>query len=83
MLLPAMLKEKMPSLRVGFFLHTPFPSYEIFRCHPKATELATGVLGADLIGFHTFGYMRHFRSVALLSISLDSRLSSPLRTPTT
>jgi trehalose 6-phosphate synthase/phosphatase len=65
MLLPKMLRERRPDLRVGFFLHTPFPSYEIFRCHPKRQELLEGLLGADLVGFHTFGYLRHFRSAAL------------------
>lgn len=65
MLLPAMLRERRPDLRIGFFLHTPFPSYEVFRCHPKRDELIEGLLGADLIGFHTFGYLRHFRSSVL------------------
>jgi trehalose 6-phosphate synthase/phosphatase len=62
MLLPRMLKEADPSLRVGFFLHTPFPSSEVFRCHPNNHALLEGLLGADLCGFHTFGYLRHFRS---------------------
>jgi len=65
MLLPKMLRKRRPDLRIGFFLHTPFPSYEIFRCHPKRQELLEGLLGADLIGFHTFGYLRHFRSAVL------------------
>lgn len=65
MLLPKMLRERRPDLRIGFFLHTPFPSYEIFRCHPRRQELLEGLLGADLIGFHTFGYLRHFRSAVL------------------
>ncbi|MFN3166011.1 MAG: bifunctional alpha,alpha-trehalose-phosphate synthase (UDP-forming)/trehalose-phosphatase [Phycisphaeraceae bacterium] len=65
MLLPKMLRERRPDLRVGFFLHTPFPSYEIFRCHPRRNQLLEGLLGADLIGFHTFGYLRHFRSAVL------------------
>lgn len=65
MLLPKMLRERRPDLRIGFFMHTPFPSYEIFRCHPKRQELLEGLLGADLIGFHTFGYLRHFRSAVL------------------
>jgi trehalose 6-phosphate synthase/phosphatase len=75
MLVPAMIKERMPSLRVGFFLHTPFPSYEVFRCHPKSKELAMGVLGADLIGFHTFGYMRHFRSAILRILGIESEMT--------
>lgn len=65
MLLPAMLRERRPDLRIGFFLHTPFPSYEVFRCHPRRDNLIEGLLGADLIGFHTFGYLRHFRSSVL------------------
>ena len=65
MLLPKMLRERRPDLRVGFFLHTPFSSYEVFRCHPKRQELLEGILGADLVGFHTFGYLRHFRSAVL------------------
>ena len=64
-LLPRMLKRLKPKLAVGFFLHTPFPSYEIFRCLPQRKELLEGLLGADLLGFHTYGYMRHFRSSAI------------------
>ena len=72
MLLPAMLKEARPSLRVGYFLHTPFPSYEVFRYHPKREELVLGMLGADLVGFHTFGYLRHFRSSAVRLLGIDA-----------
>ncbi|HEY1583802.1 MAG TPA: bifunctional alpha,alpha-trehalose-phosphate synthase (UDP-forming)/trehalose-phosphatase [Chthoniobacterales bacterium] len=75
MLVPAMLHEAMPELKIGFFLHTPFPSYETFRCHPKRRELVGGILGADLIGFHTFGYMRHFRSAVLRLLGLDSEIA--------
>ncbi|MGI8437000.1 MAG: bifunctional alpha,alpha-trehalose-phosphate synthase (UDP-forming)/trehalose-phosphatase [Chthoniobacterales bacterium] len=75
MLMPAMLHERMPELKIGFFLHTPFPSFEIFRCHPKRREILAGLLGADLIGFHTFGYMRHFRSTVLRLLGLESEMS--------
>ncbi|MFN2509174.1 MAG: bifunctional alpha,alpha-trehalose-phosphate synthase (UDP-forming)/trehalose-phosphatase, partial [Chthoniobacterales bacterium] len=75
MLLPAMLHEAMPELKIGFFLHTPFPSYETFRCHPNRRELVAGILGADLIGFHTFGYMRHFRSTVLRLLGLESEIT--------
>lgn len=64
MLVPGMLRERFPELSIGFFLHIPFPSYEIFRTLPWREHLLKGVLGADLIGFHTFGYMRHFLSAA-------------------
>lgn len=62
MLLPAMIRSKFPSISIGYFLHIPFPSYEIFRILPWRAELLEGVLGADQIGFHTFDYMRHFLS---------------------
>ena len=72
MLLPAILKKKKPSLKIGFFLHTPFPSYEIFRCHPNRLELLEGLLGSDLLGFHTFNYLRHFRSSLLRLLGLET-----------
>lgn len=75
MLLPAFLRSERPRMRIGFFLHTPFPSYEIFRCHPKRLELMHGLLGADQIGFHTFGYLRHFRSTVLRLIGMDSEMN--------
>jgi trehalose 6-phosphate synthase/phosphatase len=82
MLLPALLRAQRAELSIGFFLHTPFPAYEIFRCHPRRKELVNGLLGANLVGFHTFGYLRHFCSavqrlsdaaVALTSIEQDQR----------
>jgi trehalose 6-phosphate synthase/phosphatase len=72
MLMPQMLRAMNPSLRIGFFLHTPFPSYEVFRCHPQRNALVAGLLGADLIGFHTFGYLRHFRSSVLRLLGIES-----------
>ncbi len=60
MLLPSMLRAKLPKSRIGFFLHIPFPSSEIFRLIPWCGEIIEGLLGADLIGFHTFDYVRHF-----------------------
>lgn len=75
LLVPQMLHAAMPELRIGFFLHTPFPSFEIFRYHPQRTELVRGMLGADLIGFHTFGYMRHFRSAVLRLLGIESEIS--------
>jgi trehalose 6-phosphate synthase/phosphatase len=62
LLLPAMLKKKTPGLRVGFFLHIPFPSYETFRLLPGRwrSALLQGLLGADLVGFHTHDYTQYF-----------------------
>jgi trehalose 6-phosphate synthase/phosphatase len=62
LLLPELLRRARPEASIGFFLHIPFPSQELIRVLPWRTELIKGMLGADLIGFHTFGYMRHFLS---------------------
>ncbi|MDD2599886.1 MAG: bifunctional alpha,alpha-trehalose-phosphate synthase (UDP-forming)/trehalose-phosphatase [Kiritimatiellae bacterium] len=64
MLLPAMIRASHPRVRIGFFLHIPFPSYEMFRLLPRREEILSGILGADLIGFHTYDYVRHFFSSA-------------------
>lgn len=59
-LLPAMLRERLPEARIGFFLHIPFPSSEVFQIFPWREQLLEGLLGADLIGFHTLAYARNF-----------------------
>ena len=83
MLVPQLLRERIPEARIGFFLHTPFPSYELFRCHPNRTELLTGMLGADLIGFQTFGYLRHFRSTVLRLLGIESDIDQIVRDDST
>ncbi|MBX5482261.1 MAG: bifunctional alpha,alpha-trehalose-phosphate synthase (UDP-forming)/trehalose-phosphatase [Myxococcaceae bacterium] len=60
LLVPGMIRQKLPEARIGFFLHIPFPSSEIFRILPWRQELLEGVMGADLVGFHTLTYARHF-----------------------
>ncbi len=75
MLLPAMLRAAAPKLRIGFFLHTPFPAYEIFRCHPRRRELVAGMLGANRIGFHAFGYLRHFCSTVQRLLGIETELT--------
>lgn len=67
MLVPSILRDKLnkagkKNVRIGFFLHTPFPSSEIYRILPVRTEILQGLLGCDLIGFHTYDYARHFLS---------------------
>ena len=60
LLLPALVRHALPDVAIGFFLHIPFPSHEMFRLIPWRYELLEGMLGADLIGFHTFDDVRHF-----------------------
>lgn len=62
MLCPQMIKDIKPEVTIGFFLHIPFPSFEIFRIFPERERLLNGLLGADVIGFHTYDYERHFLS---------------------
>ncbi len=62
LLVPEMIKSVRPNVTIGFFLHIPFPSFEVFRILPWRNELIKGMLGADLIGFHTYDYERHFFS---------------------
>lgn len=62
MLLPTLLRAALPHATIGFFLHIPFPDFETFRMLPWRDEIIRGVLGADLIGFHAYDYVRHFLS---------------------
>jgi trehalose 6-phosphate synthase/phosphatase len=61
MLLPNMLREKLPDAAIGFFLHIPFPASDVFAILPRGEEVLQGLLGADLIGFHTHHHLQHFR----------------------
>ncbi|RZL02381.1 MAG: bifunctional alpha,alpha-trehalose-phosphate synthase (UDP-forming)/trehalose-phosphatase, partial [Hymenobacter sp.] len=73
LLLPEMLRKARPEASIGFFLHIPFPSQELIRVLPWRTELLNGMLGADLIGFHTFGYLRHFLSAVSHLLGLPAQ----------
>jgi trehalose 6-phosphate synthase/phosphatase len=60
LLVPAMIRKKLPDAEIGFFLHVAFPSSEVFRCLAVRNELLEGMLGANLIGFQIHEYARHF-----------------------
>lgn len=72
LLLSGILRKRLPSVSIGFFLHIPFPSYEIFRLLPERREILYGMLGADLLGFHIYDYARHFLSSCLRMLGIDS-----------
>ena len=74
LLLPMMLREKLPKATIAFFQHIPFPSYEIIRMLPWRKEMLEGMVGADLLGFHTYDDMRHFLSAVgrILGLSNES-----------
>jgi len=74
MLLPQLLREKLPELEIGFFMHIPWPSFELFRLMPWREEILNGLLGADLIGFHTYDYARHFLSSICRILGLEHTL---------
>lgn len=67
LLVPSLVRERLPAAAIGFFLHVPFPTADIFRTLPGRRELLRGLLGADLIGFHTASYLRFF-SVAVAEL---------------
>ena len=72
MLMPSLLRNRLPETEIGFFLHIPFPSYEIFRLLPNRQEILNGLLGADLIGFHIYDYARHFLTSTHRILGLES-----------
>jgi trehalose 6-phosphate synthase/phosphatase len=74
MLLPQLLREAVPDLQIGFFLHIPFPSSEVFRILPRRDEILRGLLGADLVAFQTHNDLQHFRSCLARILGFDSRL---------
>ncbi|WP_243338724.1 bifunctional alpha,alpha-trehalose-phosphate synthase (UDP-forming)/trehalose-phosphatase [Anaeromyxobacter soli] len=74
MLVPRLLRERIPDARIGFFLHIPFPSSEIFRVLPQRERILEGLLGADLVGFHTATYLRHFASSVLRLLGAASEV---------
>ncbi len=77
MLLPAMLREKVDN-PIGFFLHIPFPSYEMYRLFPKESRngILEGLLGADLIGFHTHDYSQYFLRTVLRILGIENHMGT-------
>ncbi|KAG7023140.1 putative alpha,alpha-trehalose-phosphate synthase [UDP-forming] 9, partial [Cucurbita argyrosperma subsp. argyrosperma] len=75
MVLPTFLRKRYSRIKLGFFLHSPFPSSEIYRTLPVRDEILRALLNADLIGFHTFDYARHFLSCCsrLLGLEYESK----------
>nr|GMC83031.1 alpha,alpha-trehalose-phosphate synthase [udp-forming] 5 [Ipomoea batatas] len=75
MVLPTFLRKRFNRVKLGFFLHSPFPSSEIYRTLPVRAELLRALLNSDLIGFHTFDYARHFLSCCsrMLGIPYQSK----------
>ncbi|XP_043694931.1 alpha,alpha-trehalose-phosphate synthase [UDP-forming] 5-like [Telopea speciosissima] len=75
MVLPTFLRKRFNTVKLGFFLHSPFPSSEIYRTLPVRDELLRALLNADLIGFHTFDYARHFLSCCsrMLGLAYQSK----------
>lgn len=78
MLLPKLVREKFPEMPIGFFLHIPFPSWEIFRMLPRAwrEEIIEGLLGSSLLGFHTHDYVRYFLTSVLRTAGYEHQLGS-------
>ena len=73
--LALMLRKYINELSIGFFLHIPFPSFEIFRLLPKKWQehILEGMLGADLVGFHTIDYAAHFLQSVQMVLGVDNK----------
>ena len=78
MLLPSFLRKRFNTCRLGFFLHCPFPSSELFRTFPAREALLRALLNCDVVGFHTFDYARHFLSCCsrMLGLAYESQRGS-------
>ncbi len=76
LLVPQMIRERVPEARIGFFLHIPFPPYDVLRLLPWHRDLLRGVLGADLVGFHTYDYMRAFVGSVRRGLGYESRIGT-------
>ncbi|MBN2283269.1 MAG: bifunctional alpha,alpha-trehalose-phosphate synthase (UDP-forming)/trehalose-phosphatase [Deltaproteobacteria bacterium] len=74
MLVPQFIREENPEVTIGYFHHIPFPSYELFRMLPWRRQLLEGLVGSDLIGFHTYDYARHFLSSVHRVLGYDNNL---------
>ena len=72
MLLPQLIRQRLPEAMIGFFLHSPFPSSEIFRCLPKRKEVLGGLLGANMIAFQSHAYVKHFISACTRVLGFDT-----------
>jgi trehalose 6-phosphate synthase/phosphatase len=74
MLLPQMLRDRLPDAAIGFFLHIPFPSSEIYPVLPRREELLEGLLGADLLAFQTHGHLQQFRAALRRVLGMESKI---------
>lgn len=76
LLLANLVRKEKPAATIGFFQHIPFPSFELFRLLPWRTELLEGILGANLVGFHTYDDARHFLSACSRLLNTQSTFST-------
>ena len=76
LLLPAMIRKKFPKASIGFFLHIPFPAYEVYRLIPSQwrSEILQGMLGSDVVGFHTHEYAQYFERCCLRLLGYENSL---------
>ncbi|MHC8949847.1 bifunctional alpha,alpha-trehalose-phosphate synthase (UDP-forming)/trehalose-phosphatase [Sphingobacterium hungaricum] len=76
MLLPQMIREQHELISIGYFQHIPFPSEELFRCIPWRDEILSGLLGADIVGFHTYNDTKNFLNSCLQILNLPNTNNS-------
>lgn len=74
LLVPGMVRQKLPDARIGFFLHSAFPSSEVFRCLARRKELLDGILGANLVAFQTDEYTEHFLQTCSRLLNVETTI---------
>jgi trehalose 6-phosphate synthase/phosphatase len=74
MLLPSLIRSRVPDVKIGFFLHTPFPQYDTLQLVPWHRQLVEGMLGADLVGFHTYDYVQAFLGSVRHLLGIDNEI---------
>ncbi|MCQ9369067.1 trehalose-6-phosphate synthase [Brevibacterium sp. 91QC2O2] len=72
-LVPQMLRAMRPDLRIGFFLHIPFPPWEIFSQLPWRSAILRGILGADLVGFQRPADAANFRRAVRIKLGMTTK----------
>jgi trehalose 6-phosphate synthase/phosphatase len=78
LLLPGLLRQRFPSIKIGFFLHIPFPPFDVLRLMPQHREILQSLLAADLVGFHTNDYARSFLNGVHRSLGIEDRMGQLL-----
>jgi trehalose 6-phosphate synthase/phosphatase len=72
LLAPSLIRQRLPNASIGFFLHIPFPAPDLFRTLLWRRQIIEGLLGADVLGFHTYEYAAHFMTAVRTVLTTET-----------